>query len=91
MEFTRINSNSSGHPRFVTHFLNLLTKTEKEEEMDIPTLYRKALNRARKWGGRKFDNKQYGGGICFVSWDTNTLEKYIKKELKREEAKNGDD
>lgn len=71
IEFTRINNDGNGNPRYVCHFLNLNTKEEKnrtgKDWIDISEKYRLALNRAKKIGGRKFHNKQYGGGIVFGS------------------------
>ncbi len=54
--FTRINSDVNGNPRYVIHFLNVAGD------------YDTALKIARKVGGKKFHNKQYGGGIVFQSY-----------------------
>ena len=35
--------------------------------------YNEALAIAKKAGGRKFHNKQYGGGIVFQSYNLNNL------------------
>ena len=66
-EFTRVNNNVHGNPRYVCHFLKLNTPAELNAEpwIDISEKYRLALARSRKIGGRKFHNKQYGGGIVF--------------------------
>ncbi len=53
--FTRINNDSNGNPRYVVHFLQLADT------------YARALFLARQLGGRKFHNKQFGGGIAFQS------------------------
>lgn len=63
--FTRINNDTYGNPRFVCHFLQFVTDRDTQ---GITELYNIALKRARKIGGRKFHNKQYGGGIAFVSY-----------------------
>jgi hypothetical protein len=39
------------------------------------------LKRARKIGGKKFHNKQFGGGIVFQSYSDNELEKDIAQLL----------
>lgn len=57
VEFTRVNSDSNGNPRYVIHFTTLSND------------YETALKMARKFGGRKFHNKQYGGGIVFQSYN----------------------
>jgi len=68
-DFTRINNDMYGNPRYVCHFLKFNTDT-----------YQQAVKLANKIGGRKFRNKQYGGGIVFQSYnlqdtcnDINTL------------------
>lgn len=66
---TRINNDVYGNPRYVIHFLALLTDEEKQSS-DIGSKYEIAVKRANKLiGGRKFHNKQYGGGIVFSSYN----------------------
>jgi hypothetical protein len=59
--FTRIKNDINGNPRYVIHFL------------DLNNDYENALKTARKLGGRKFHNKQYGGGIVFQSYNNHAL------------------
>jgi hypothetical protein len=74
--FTRINNDINGNPRYVVHFLQ------------IADSYQRALFLARKIGGRKFHNKQYGGGIAFQSYNIEQLEQRIKQMKQSEfEAK----
>lgn len=72
ISWTRIKNDINGNGRIVCHFLSLLT--DKEKEMDwanskdrfgVSTKYAFAIKRANKLGGKKFHNKQYGGGIVF--------------------------
>jgi len=67
-KFTRVNNDVNGNPRYVIHFLELLNT---EENISIPfnKKYEYALKKAKKIGGRKFSNKQYGGGIVFQSYN----------------------
>jgi hypothetical protein len=72
VEFTRVNSDINGNPRFVCHFLAFINDADKrkadESKTDIfgiNTLYEIALRKSRQLGGKKFHNKQYGGGIVF--------------------------
>jgi hypothetical protein len=65
--FTRINNDVNGNPRFVVHFLKLADT------------YERALYLGRKLGGRKFHNKQYGGGIAFQSYNTDQLAERINE------------
>jgi hypothetical protein len=64
--FTRINNDVNGNPRYVVHFLQ------------IAESYERALFLGRKLGGRKFHNKQYGGGIAFQSYNIEYLGERIK-------------
>jgi hypothetical protein len=68
-DFTRVNNDVNGNPRYVFHFLQLADN------------YTEALTLAKKIGGRKFHNKQYGGGIVVQSYN---LQKEIEliNELK---------
>lgn len=63
--FTRVRNDVNGNPRYVLHFLNL---NMDADTMDISGKYAVALKRAKNLGGRKFHNKQYGGGIVFQSY-----------------------
>jgi hypothetical protein len=51
-----------------------------EERMAIPfsKMYEYALKKAKKIGGKKFDNKQYGGGIVFQSYNLENTWKKIQ-------------
>lgn len=69
IDFTRINNDVNGNPRYVCHYLNLLRSNEQG--------YETALKNAKHFGGRKFHNKQYGGGIVFQSYNIQDLEKRI--------------
>ncbi len=78
--WTRIKNDVNGNPRYVCHFLHLLTQEEKE--LGYPNgKYEKALQRAHAIGGRKFHNKQYGGGIVFQSYSLYETEAAIKRVL----------
>ena len=64
--FTRINNDVNGNPRYVCHYIHLSTPVDRDA--DISERYALALARARSIGGRKFHNKQYGGGIVFQTY-----------------------
>ena len=63
--FTRINNDINGNPRFVVHYLQMADS------------YERALFLSRQLGGRKFHNKQYGGGIAFQYYNTEKLAERI--------------
>jgi hypothetical protein len=76
IRLTRINNDTNGNPRYVIHFLELLNN-EENEFLDFSKKYDYALKKAKKIGGRKFHNKQYGGGIVFQSYNTDDLKQDI--------------
>ena len=65
INFTRVNNDVNGNPRYVCHFLNVADN------------YNEAILLAKKIGGRKFHNKQYGGGLVFQSYNLYDTEKEI--------------
>lgn len=75
IEFTRINNDINGNPRFVCHFLNFINEKDRAEidlkmqrhpiGSSLTEKYKLALKKSRQLGGKKFHNKQYGGGIVF--------------------------
>ncbi len=88
ISFTRINNDINGNPRYVCHYSNLLTESEANEIREsgnrelfgwVNIEYQYALKRARKIGGKKFHNKQYGGGIVFQYYNIADTEKQIRE------------
>ena len=67
VNFKRINNDVNGNPRYVFHFLELSND------------YNEALKIAKKIGGRKFHNKQYGGGIVVQSYNLEIEQDFILK------------
>jgi hypothetical protein len=76
INFTRVNNDVNGNPRYVCHFLALLNEKEKDSG-SIGEIYSLAIKKANKIGGRKFHNKQYGGGIVFQSYNIQETERHI--------------
>ena len=76
VDFTRVNSDSNGNGRYACHFLAFIGPNDKFTSLD--DRYALALQRAKPLGGRKFHNKQYGGGIVFQAYDSQ-LEKLSEK------------
>lgn len=71
-DLTRVNNDVNGNPRYVIHYLALLTDQECKEH-GFDTRYDYAVKKAKKlFGGRRFHNKQYGGGIVFQSYSVDT-------------------
>jgi hypothetical protein len=85
IQWTRVNNDSNGNPRYVCHFLALCTQAEKDSPH--PCSYEVALKRAKRIGGKRFHNKQYGGGIVFVSYNLAETERHIKEVIAEDEPK----
>ena len=66
-DWTRIDSDVNGNPRYVIHFLNLADN------------YQDAVKLANKIGGRKYHTKRYGGGIVFQSYSLPDTETHIDR------------
>jgi len=86
IEFTRIDNDSNGNPRYVCHFLHLLTE---DERADYPNQgrYAIAVKRANKIGGRKYHTRRYGGGIVFQSYNIRETESSIREIVAQAAAK----
>jgi hypothetical protein len=76
IRLTRVNNDINGNPRYVVHFLEFLNN-EENSFLPFSKKYEYALKKAKKIGGRKFHNKQYGGGIVFQSYNTDNLKEQI--------------
>lgn len=76
IKLTRVNNDINGNPRYVVHFLDFLNK-EEEAFLPFSKKYEYALKKAKIIGGKKFHNKQYGGGIVFQSYNTDNLKEQI--------------
>jgi len=57
INWTRITNDTNGNPRYVCHFL------------EIAKNYDQAVKLANTIGGRKYNTKNYGGGIVFQSYN----------------------
>ena len=81
----RVECDINGNPRYVIHFLDLLTSDERVK-VDNETkslrekypnqwissterLFSASLSKARKIGGTKYRAKWFGGGIVFQSYN----------------------
>lgn len=75
-DFTRVNNDVNGNPRYVFHFLHLTNDKDREY---MKNMYDLALSRSRAIGGKKFHNKQYGGGIVIQSYNLHDDVKRINE------------
>lgn len=83
VEFTRVNNDVNGNPRYVCHYTNFITLADTQKQgYEMGNDYSIAIKKANKLGGRKFHNKQYGGGIVFQSYNIEDLARRIKELVK---------
>lgn len=68
IEFTRVNNDFCGNPRYVTHFYSFLN----EDEQTLSN-YKLAVKRANKLGGKVYRGSDFGGGIVFQSYSPERL------------------
>ena len=74
-DFTRVNSDTNGNPRYACHYSFFTSDSERS----IAGKYAIACKRANALGGRKFHNKQYGGGIVFQSYNLQDTCNHINR------------
>lgn len=82
--FTRVNNDVNGNPRYVIHFLEILSQEEQNKFMGlsaVSNMYNLALAKAKAIGGRKHSTKAFGGGIVFQSYNLPTLAKQCNELL----------
>lgn len=72
LSLTRVNSDTYGNPRYVVHFLALSGSGGD---------YAATIRKARKIGGGKFHNKQYGGGVVFQSHNVPDIVESVNEEF----------
>jgi hypothetical protein len=92
MELTRLPGyDINGNPRYVCHYLNLLTEQEKNNPENVQRVYQGmsqgyhiALARAKKIGGRKYRAKWYGGGIVFADYES-VIREHVKRVVREAE------
>jgi hypothetical protein len=89
IEFTRIDNDANGNPRYVCHFLYLNTDAERNPCVGdtgykpLQHLYAAACKRANSIGGRKYHTKRFGGGIVFQSYALAELVRHIAEATGR--------
>ena len=84
LTFTRIDNDTCGNPRYVVHFLNLLTTHEQGWTGMLDSKYSTACKRANTIGGRRYNTKRYGGGIVFQSYSIDETANHISRVTGRE-------
>lgn len=63
--------------KIVFHFSEVEDINFEEDGMEaVPRAYRKALNKASDFGGEKYHNESFGGGIAF--FDIKDLNSFLE-------------
>lgn len=85
----RIKNDVNGNPRHVVHFTELEPPAMRESLRNIMGLserYDRIVALARKVGGRRFHNKQYGGGVVFQAYACEMPERVSRIQAMQTEA-----
>ena len=73
-EFYRVNNDSNGNPRYVTHYLAFLN----DSELGLDD-YAIAKQRANKLGFKVYRGRDFGGGFVTTSYNLeNEIERIIE-------------
>lgn len=81
IEFKKIKNDIYGNPRYVIHFMELLTLNELDSFSGLDKIskaYALAIKKAKKLGGKAYRGKDFGGGIVFQSFNIKSKIKDIK-------------
>jgi len=85
LDWTRVNNDVNGNPRYVVHFLDIAPM--RYGEYELSNKYDGVVKFANKLGGKKFHNKQYGGGIVFQSYNLDSTERFILEKIAEDNKK----
>lgn len=77
IEFTRVNNDINGNPRYVCHFFELLKDSEKNVYN-----YKLAVKRALQIGGKIYRGKDFSDGVVFQCYNLGMLIERINEILK---------
>jgi hypothetical protein len=83
----KIEHDVNGNPRYVVHYIDLLTEDEQRKIWDstakgewTQSSFDIALDKAKKIGGKRYRAKWFGGGIVFQSYSLESdLARIINK------------
>ena len=88
VKFFKIKNNINGNPRYVVHFMDYLqlineySNYSKKSPEILLEIYNYAVNHSKKYGGKKYHHKDFGGGIVFCTYSLKQLVNWIKEDLK---------
>jgi hypothetical protein len=74
--WSRANNDINGNPRYICHYLAFKPFRDQNEPFALFS-YEEAIKLANKLGGKKYHNKQYGGGLIFSTYNLRSLSDQI--------------
>jgi hypothetical protein len=77
MEWKHIKNDINGNSRWVCHWMTFEKKPDYS--LTLSERYANAVALANQIGGRKFRNKDYGGGIVFQCYGPEEMLPHIQK------------
>jgi diaminopimelate decarboxylase len=79
-DFIKIKNDGNGNPRYAIHFLRFCND---RDGTPISEQYQNVLNLSKKLklGGHKFQNKQYGGGWVFQSYNLGHTVIFLNEKI----------
>jgi hypothetical protein len=80
-DFTKVNNDSFGNPRYSVHFTMLKPLGFNTENISKTYEFVLNLNKKLKLGGRKYHNKSYGGGLVFQSYNLKNTIRFLEEKL----------
>ena len=86
IEWTRIDNDTNGNPRYVCHFFALIPDLVYEITVSLSDRYAIACKRANAMGGKKYHTRRFGGGIVFQSYSLPETENAIARIIKAMEV-----
>ena len=83
-DWTRVDNDSNGNPRYVVHFIQVIPETMTDDGSinAISQRFERVVKLMNKIGGKRFSNKQYGGGIVFQSYSLPETEEAIDRIIR---------
>lgn len=78
-EYKRVKNDVNGNPRYVFHFGDFIGPADDHVNNWSEDAFKLALSRARRWGGKAYRGKDFGGGIVFQSYNIQELQREIKE------------
>lgn len=75
-DFISITNDKYGNARCVCHFLEFIG--DKDSNLPAENLYSLAIARAKLFNGKKYNNKNYGGGIVFDKTEQEMREMFFE-------------